>query len=77
MPVTREDLLYALMGVQRARLCWCEFGVGNPMFHDHTAACKQARQVCMDYNRPTVGSGTDGGARETAADGAPGVESTP
>lgn len=76
MPVTREDLLSALMGVQRALLCWCEFGAGNPMFRAHTAACKQARQVCMDYNRPNVGSGTDGGTRESAATAASPVEST-
>jgi hypothetical protein len=34
-----------LLSLQRARLCWCEYGQGNPMYHSHSKACQRVRDL--------------------------------
>ena len=41
----RDGMLAALKGALGRNGCCCEFGVGNPMVRDHSAACKALRAV--------------------------------
>lgn len=38
--VAAEKVVAALKGE-----CWCDFGTGNPVYRDHTAACKAAQAL--------------------------------
>lgn len=45
-----ENLVKALRGLAYSRniyseTCFCEMAIGNPMYNDHTPACKRARAV--------------------------------
>lgn len=31
--------------------CWCEFGMGNPMYKDHTNACKETQKVYNNLSK--------------------------
>lgn len=44
---------HALLGTRRSLTenCWCEYGVGNPMLHDHTDACKEAFEALLSVER--------------------------
>jgi hypothetical protein len=39
-----DALEKALWGMKRGS-CWCEAGIGNPMYGGHTDSCKAARQL--------------------------------
>lgn len=43
-----QHLVKALLDLKNNE-CWCEVGIGNPMFSKHTKACKQAAEACKAY----------------------------
>lgn len=62
--VTREEWMHALLGLQRGRMCWCDYATGNPMVTEHTPPCRNVRELFLSTAKPITdytGPGNKGG----------------
>lgn len=65
----RHEILTLLRDLMNGT-CWCQFGIGNPMFTEHSQTCKR---VCDFINRlpeipatQTVNNQTNEGTKDNA-----------
>ena len=45
-----ERLAEALQCVGHNEVCWCGVAIGNPMYKEHSTACKRATAALAAYN---------------------------